>query len=244
MNNSLKNQPDLIYGVHPIQEALRAKRRKIQRVYTTKPSPKQWASIAAELNNRNIPIAYVTREQLTQRAGTTDHQGIVALVAPFPFRQKPFDSARHKALLILDGIQDPRNLGAILRSAYCTGIDGVIITQRASAPLTAAAFKASAGLAEHLEIMQAPSSAAAAIALQKAGYHLYLATFGGKSITDITFNAPLCIVIGSEGEGISPTIAKQGTAITIPQVSNSISYNASVAAGIFLFTVAHQLKKI
>lgn len=242
--STLKTSTDFLYGVHPITQALKAKRRKIYGIFTTRPTPKGWSQLETELKTRNIPISYLSRDQLTHRAGTSDHQGVIAAVAPFPFRHKPFDPQKQKFLLILDGIQDPRNLGAILRSAYCTGVDGIIITQKASAPLSAIAHKASAGLAEHLEIMQAPSSVAAAQVLQKAGYHLYLAAFGGQSLTTTQFESPICIVIGSEGTGISAPLLKTGTIITIPQKTKDISYNASVAAGIILFHASAQLKTV
>jgi 23S rRNA (guanosine2251-2'-O)-methyltransferase len=239
-----KPPSDLLYGIHPILQAIKAKRRKIYGIYTARPTPKGWTQLETELASKNIPVSYLSRDQLTHRAGTSDHQGVIAAVAPFPFRQKLFDPERQKFLVMLDGIQDPRNLGAILRSAYCTGVQGVIITQKASAPLSAIAHKASAGLAEYLEIMLAPSAAAAALQLQKSGYHLYLAAFGGKSLPEITFQAPSCIVIGSEGSGISHAVLKTGTVISIPQKTKDISYNASVAAGIIFFEVGTQLQTI
>jgi len=140
--------------------------------------------------------------------------------------------------VLLDEIQDVRNLGAILRSCYCSGVDGVIITKKGGAPLTAAAIKASAGLAEHLPIFIAPSSAAAVQELQKAGYTLYMAAFNGKNATKVEYQIPLCIVIGSESKGINPSVLKKGTVISLPQRTSDISYNASVAAAILLFLVA------
>ena len=145
---------------------------------------------------------------------------------------------------MLDGVQDARNVGAILRSAYCTNADGVIMIQKGAAPLNAAAIKASAGLAEHLEIFNAPSAPAAAAELKKAGYNLYLAIFDGTQAQKVTYQEPLCIVIGGEGFGISKEILKSGTHVTLPQKRNDISYNASVAAGILLFLVATQKGRI
>ena len=240
----IKTASEIIYGINPIQELLKAKRRKIYGIYTTRPTPKAFVKLEAEFKARNIPIKYVSRDQLTRQAGTSEHQGIIALASPFAYRSKPFDPARHSFLLLLDGIQDPRNLGAILRSAYCTGVDGVIITQKSSAPLNAVALKASAGLAEHLEIMKSPSPVNTAQELKKNGYQLYVAAFDGQNILDTSFKLPMCIVIGSEGEGVSPSLIKLGTTITIPQKRADISYNASVAAGIILFYTATLQKKI
>lgn len=244
MEKKNKPQGELIYGIHPVIEALKAKRRKIISIYTTRPTPKAWAKIEELFPARPIPIQYVERDVLTNMAKSNEHQGIVAWVQSFPFRSKPFDPARHKFLVLLDGIQDPRNLGAILRSAYCTGADGVILTQRGAAPLTAAALKASAGLAEHLEIMVAPSAQLAVQQVKEAGYALYLAAFGGKSALEIQYQMPLCMVIGSEGEGIMPSILKAGIQVTLPQKTKDISYNASVAAGILLFLIGTQQGKV
>lgn len=235
---------ELIYGLHPVIECLKAKRRKLITLYTTKPVPKAWSKIEKLMPKYPVNIQYVKRDVLAKMAGTTDHQGIVAWVNSFPMRKKFFEPTKQKFLLLLDSIQDPRNLGAILRSAYCTGVDGVIICQKDSAPLNAVAFKSSAGLAEHLEVYQAVSSAAAVQELQKAGYNLYLAALGGKKATDIQFNGPLCVVIGNEATGIKRQLLTTGTKVMLPQRTSDISYNASVAAGILLFSVATQQKVI
>jgi 23S rRNA (guanosine2251-2'-O)-methyltransferase len=230
---------ELVYGIHPITELLKARRRKIVNLYTTKPEPKAWKTISP-LVPSYLKVQYVTREALANIAQTTDHQGIVAWVAPFPFQKKEFEPQKTSSLLLLDGIQDPRNLGAIIRSAYCTGIEGVIITTKNSAPLNAVALKSSAGLAEHLQIQQVPTAKAAAQQLRKAGYHLYLATLNGEDATTVSYEKPLCLVIGSEGVGISKDMLDQGTRVTLPQRVSDISYNASVAAGILLFLIAQK----
>ena len=232
-----------VYGVHPIIELLKAKRRKIFTIYTTKPVPKAWDQIAPLLQ-RETQIQYVAREILTRMAGTTEHQSVVAWAAPFILRTKFFNPAKSPVLVLLDAIQDPRNLGAILRSSYCTGVDGVIICDRQGVSLTATVLKAAAGLAEYLEIYQTTSVTAAVQELKKAGYAIYLAAFGGQDATCVSYKAPLCIVIGNEGTGISKAILGSGIQVTLPQRSSDISYNASVAAGILLFIIAHQHKKI
>lgn len=175
---------------------------------------------------------------------TTDHQGLVAWVKDFPLRKKPFNKDKQKFLVMLDSIQDPRNVGAILRSAYCAGVDGVVMTKKDSAKLNATVFKSAAGLAEHLEIFVASSAQSAAQELKNAGYNLYLAAFGGKKATGCDFKQPCCIVIGNEGVGISKSIYKYGQQVTLPQKTNDISYNASVAAGILLFLAGTLHKRI
>lgn len=242
--NNSKIQTELIYGIHPILELLKAKRRKLLTLYTTKPEPKAWDQIRPLLTSTTV-VRYVTRQALTNTAQTTDHQGFVGFAGPYQFRKKPFESAKQSFILMLDGIQDPRNLGAILRTAFCTGVEGVIITKKNSAPLNAVVLKASAGLAEYLEIVEAPSAKAAAQELIKAGYALYLATVDqSKPAQEIEYQLPLCIVIGSEGAGISPEISSMGLHVSLPQRRSDISYNASVAAGILLFLIGTQHKKI
>ncbi len=242
----MKKQKDkgyeLIYGVHPLQELLKAKRRKLVMLYTTKPTPKSWRSIEPLLSSLT-QIQYVGRDVLNRMAQTTDHQSLVGLATPFIKRKKFFDHEKSPFLLLLDSIQDPRNLGAILRSAYCTGVDGIITCGKNSAPLGATAFKSSAGLAEHLDIFEAPS-AAAALELLKKKYAIYLATLTGKDATDIKYDKPLCLVIGNEATGISKSLLTQGTQIRLAQRTSDISYNASVAAGILLFLIADQIGTI
>lgn len=231
---------ELIFGIHPILELLKAKRRKLVILYTTKPGPKGFQNIE-QLLPKSVQIQYVDREVLTRLAGTTDHQGIVAYAAPLVIRKKFFEPERQKYLLMLDGIQDVRNLGAILRSAYCTGVDGVILVKKQAAPLNAAALKASAGLAEHLEIYSAPSSQAAVHELKKAGYNIYLAVVEkGTDATQVEYKKPLCLIIGSEALGIAPELRQSGQLITLPQRTPDISYNASVAAGILLFLISQK----
>jgi 23S rRNA (guanosine2251-2'-O)-methyltransferase len=244
MKQTQKVQGELIFGIHPVVEAIKAKKRKLLTLYTTRPEPKGWQQILDALGDKKIPIQYVERTVLTRMAETTDHQGIIGWVMPFIFKKQMFDPVKHPILLMLDGIQDPRNVGAMLRSAYCTGVDGVIMIKKGSAPLTATALKSSAGLAEHLDIFLVGSAQEAVLLLKKAGYTLFLATFNGTNATQVLFVPPLCLVIGSEGIGVSRAILKEGTAITLPQRLKDISYNASVAAGILSFLVATKVGKL
>ncbi len=234
---------EFVYGIHPILELLKAKRRKIVTIYTTKPQPKAWDSIA-KLLSKETQIQFVQRDVLQRIAQTTDHQSVVALATPFVIRKKFFDPARSPLIVLLDSVQDPRNLGAILRSCSCTGVDGVIICGRQSAPLNAVALKSAAGLAEHLEIYEATTAQAAIQELKKAGYAIYLATLDGDDATSVAYTQPLCLVIGNESTGIARNLLSSGEQVRLPQRANDISYNASVAAGILLFLIAHSTHKI
>ncbi|MCL4229856.1 RNA methyltransferase [Candidatus Dependentiae bacterium] len=244
MNKSSKQvQGELIYGIHPVVEVLKAKRRKVISIYTTRPEPKSW-SLVAKILPKHVQIQYVAREVLNKMAETTDHQGVVAWVQPFVLRKKFFDPNNQRYLLMLDGIQDTRNVGAILRSAYCVGVDGVIMCKKGGAPINASTLKASAGLAEYMEIYEAASPESAVQLLKDVGYTIYLATLGGENARHSTYQEPLCLVIGNEAVGISKSILKSGKQITLPQRMPEISYNASVAAGILLFLIGTQSNKI
>lgn len=243
-----KKQPvkysNFIYGVHPILELLQSKRLKIGAIYTLKNPIKSWSTIA-KLIPSHIPVSMVTRETLDNITGTKEHQGVLAFVADFPFSQAIFTPEKQKFVILLDEIQDVRNLGAILRSAYCTGVDGVILVRANAASLTAAAIKASAGLALHLPIHIAASVKSAVAELKKAGYHVYAATLdGSQSAAKVTFESPAVLIIGNEETGISADVAKLGTKILLPQRRPDISYNASVAAGILMYSIGLQLDKI
>lgn len=235
---------EMVYGAHPLIELLKAKRRKLISIYTTKPLPKAWDRIAPYLPKHVSNIQYVSRDILDRMAGTADHNGIVAWVSPFKYMAKIFDPTKKPFILLLDSLQDVRNLGAILRSAYCTGIDGIVLCKTKAASLTPAAFKASAGLAEHLDIYQASSLKQAIAELKQAGYNFYMAVLDGKNANEVDYKTPLCIVIGNEAVGITKDLQKMGTAITLPQRTPEISYNASVAAGILMFSVGSKIGKI
>lgn len=232
---------DLIFGVHPILEVLKAKQRKMISIYTTKPVPKCWPEVEKNLPKRPINIQYVDKHILTRMAGTEDHMNILAWVSSFPFRKKMFEPEKAPLILLLDSIQDVRNLGAIIRSAYCANFDGIVMCRGKSAPLTAAAIKASAGLAEHMPIYVASSIGNAISELKKSSYNLFMATLdpAGKDARDVPFTRPSCLVIGNESHGISKDVQKKGMLVTIPQRSKNISYNASVAAGIMMFLASY-----
>ena len=231
---------DLVYGVNPVVELIAAKKRRMVTLYTTEKMPAKIKSLISSKKLERTNLYTVTKERLTKIAGTSDHQGVVGLATPFIIRKKPFDIDKQKCVILLDGIQDPRNVGAILRSAYCAGFDAAIIPQRMSCPLNAVVLKSSAGLAEHIEIYQPPSQIYAVQELKKQGYNFYLGVLSDKSkdATIVDYKKSLCLVVGSEGFGVSKSILNCGVNIKIPQKLSDISYNASVAAGILMFLIS------
>lgn len=239
-NDTKTRQGELIFGAHSIIEMLQAKRRKLLSIYTTKQLPKAWDRIAKYLPKHVPNIQYVERNVLDRMAGTPDHNGIIAWVTPFKFAEKIFSPAQAPFVLVLDSLQDVRNVGAVLRSAYCTGVDGVVMCKSKSAPLSPATHKASAGLAEHLKIYQTSSMNHAVAELKKQGYNVYMAVLDGADATKVEYKTPCAVVIGNEATGIGPEVKKMGTAITLPQRTPDISYNASVAAGILMFWIGQK----
>ncbi len=232
---------DVVFGPNAIIEMLKAKRRRLFSIYTKKPLPKAWNRIQKYLPKSVPNIQYVTKNALDGLARTTEHKGIVALVSPFKYASKMFDPKKKPFIVLLDSIQDVGNLGAILRSAYCAGADGIVLCRSKAAMLTPTVFSASAGYAEYLDVYVAPSIGHAVQEMKKAGYTLYMAVMNGKDASQVEFKKPACLVIGNEAIGINKQVLKDGEHITIPQRSNEISYNASVAAGILLFLMAQKI---
>lgn len=235
-----KTAYEIVFGIHPLIELLTAKKRPVFEIYTTQPVPRAWNQIE-RLIPANVIIKYVQKQQLDHIAQTDDHQNVVALVKPLQIRSSAFDPIKHPFIVLLDGIQDTRNLGGIMRSIYCTGATGVIIPEKKSAPLSGATYKASAGLAEYVEIYKPATAYQAALELKKSGYHLYMAALGGKNALGIDYKKPVCLVIGNESTGISSEVLKLGEKVTLPQKTPHISYNASVAAGILLCSIATKI---
>ncbi len=239
-----KTVGELIFGLNPLIECLKAKKRKLISIYTTKPQPKGWVDIEKLLPPYNVAIQYVDRSVLSKMVDSVDHQGFVAWVQSFAYQKKFFEPAKAPFIVLLDGVQDPRNLGAIIRSMYCMGVSGIVLIKKGSSPLTAAAIKASAGLSEYMQVFVASSIQEALLLIKNAGYALYVATFGGKNMTEVPFAVPLCLVIGSEGFGVSQIVLREGIKVTIPQVSVEVSYNASVAASLIAFIITQKINKI
>jgi 23S rRNA (guanosine2251-2'-O)-methyltransferase len=235
---------DFVYGVHPVIELLRAKRRKISTVYTLKRPIKSWGSIE-KLIPAYAQVVCIDRFDLDKMAGTDEHQGILVFAAPFPYEKNMFTPEKHTFVLVLDGVQDVRNVGAILRSAYCTGVDGVVLCSRGGTLLTPAAVKSAAGLSEHLAIYVTPTIQDAIGKLSHQKYNIFLATLEkGERASDVEYAGPVALVLGNESVGISKDVMKKGTRVLLAQKRSDISYNVSVAAGILLHTIGIKIGAI
>lgn len=237
------NKEDIIYGINPINEIISANKRKIIKLFIQDPIPNEVFNILKKIKD-NVLITKQNKNSLNKFCESFDHQGIAALVEKRIYRKEMFECEKSPLILILDKIQDPRNLGAILRSAHCTNFSGVIITSNGGCVLTASAIKASAGLSEHINICIYNSTRNAINDATNNGYTVYLTLFDGKKINNIKPDQYSCIVIGNEGDGISKSLCSMGVGISIPQINNNVSYNASVAAAIVMYDYAIKLNKI
>lgn len=238
----MSNKVDLalVYGAHPVIEVLKAKKRKLMAIYTTQPQPKAWRRVTPFLEGRPVKVKFVSRQVLDRMTNGADHMGIVGVVAPMAFRKEIFKPKHNPRVIVLDGVQDVGNLGAILRSAHCAGFSGVVLTRKGCAPVTPATIKASAGLAEHLDIHISSSVQFALSGLKAAGYKIFMAVpEGGVDVREVNAPTPFCLVIGNEEKGIKKDLFDKGQLVSLPQVSPDVSYNASVAAGILMFNLAY-----
>lgn len=239
---------EILYGVNPVREALRGNRRAFELFVQQSGSDQRIARIVALAEEKGVPVRRRERADLERLAGNSHHQGLVLRVAPFTYTDlDDFLSARRGEgiplfVLMLDGIQDPQNLGALIRSAACAGAQGVIIPRDRACGITPAVEKASAGAVETLPVIRVTNLVQALDRLKQAGCWVYgLAGEAGNDIYLTDLRGNLVVVIGSEGEGIRPLVRKQCDGLlAIPHYGGVSSLNASVAAGIVLFEAARQ----
>lgn len=236
---------EILSGIHCVTEALRAGRRKIFEIYTAKPLPE---AIAAAAGAKGIPVVQKSKEALEKLAGSAQHQQVAARVAPFElsdFRgmlQKQADPAFPPFFLILDSIMDPGNLGALVRTAVCAGISGIIVPRDRSAPLTPAVSRASAGAMEHCAICRVTNLAAAIRELKKSGIWITgLDRKGHLSVYDADMTGACAIVVGGEHTGIRRLVAESCDNLChIPQIGPVNSLNASAAGAIAIYEAFRQ----
>ena len=241
----------IVYGVNPVLEALRAKRVRAVRLAAVS---RRTAEIRRFAEESGVPVVRVSPAALDRMAGGAAHQGVAADVAP-P-EAVSLDALigglrRPALLLVLDGIEDPGNLGAILRSAEAAGVDGVIRQTRRAAPLgpvekasagLGPVEKASAGAASHVRIVSVVNIARAVAALRAAGvWAVGLEADGDDLFRDIDLTLPTAFVVGSEGRGLRRLVRERCDRVaSIPMFGRVNSLNVSVAAGIALFEAVRQ----
>jgi len=242
---------EVLYGLHPVEEALRAGKRRFDHVLVARErQDARLERLVAEFRQAGIRVRQEPREQLTLAAKTPAHQGVVAMVRPQEFLAledlfTPDPSRKSPAprlILALDGVEDPQNLGALLRVADGAGVDGVLLTERRSAPLSAAAVKASAGAAEHLRIARVVNLVRALEDLKR--HNLWIVGLDERGPADydrFDFTGDCVLVLGREGAGLHDLVRRTcDHLLRIPMAGGVSSLNVSAAGAVVLYEAFRQ----
>jgi 23S rRNA (guanosine2251-2'-O)-methyltransferase len=232
-----------------VLELLRADSRRVEEIAVIAegrgPALQELLALA---KSRGVKVSFRTRDQLTAMAGTPHHQGVVARVAGASYSSfddllaLPAARGEPAFFLALDQVQDPRNLGAILRSAEATGVHGVVLPKHHSAGLTGAAAKSAMGAVEFVPVAREANLVQCLEAMKKEGVWIMgTVTGGGMAPWDMDLTGALCLVLGGEGEGLRPLVARScDLLITLPMKGRLGSVNVSAAAAVLCFEVLRQ----
>jgi len=240
---------DYIYGINPVKEGLCGRRQPLELFVDEKGGNKRVDDLLTLAKERGVPIRQRRRQDLDRLAGMPHHQGVVLAIEPFSFADLDDlvadwqASGRAGFFLLLDGITDPHNLGAILRNADAAGCHGVVITKDRSCGITNVVDKASAGAVEHLAICQVTNLARTIEMLKKEGVWVYglAAGEGAEPLFESKLTGHVALVVGSEGEGLRQRTRQLCDGLLeIPMTGGVSSLNAASAAAIALFEVVRQ----
>lgn len=239
---------DRLTGINAVREALQAQ-SSIDRIIIAKGRQDTRVEEIVQLaRKQSIPVRFEDRSQLDRLANSKDHQGVVAVVAARSTGSLEdvlahADPAGHGGIIVLlDGVEDPHNLGAIIRTSLAAGAQGVVIPERRAAPLTDTVARASAGALAHLPIARVTNLARAMEELKEAGYWLIgLDENADKTYTEVDYTSPVGIVLGGEGKGLHELTRKRcDFIVSLPTKGPVKSLNVSVAAGVVLFEAVRQ----
>lgn len=238
---------ELIYGYHPVREALRAGRRQITKIFITegKRLPR-FTDIRSLATAAQIPIRRLTQNDMDAMVGATGNQGVCASSSTFQcIHLEELLNNRHQEnplILLADQVVDPQNLGALIRTAYCAGLYGVVITKDRSAGPTPAVSKASAGAMEHISLTRVTNMVTTIKRLKQIGIWIAgLEGSTGQNIYTTDLTGPLALVVGSEQKGMRALVRKNcDLLLTIPQVGHIDSLNAAVAGGVVMYEAYRQ----
>ncbi len=240
-----------LYGIQPVFEALKSKTRPIEKIWVSYGrSGTGLQRILALASQQKIPVSFKDRASLDQKAGTTKNQGVVALFSPVStleletfFKQLPVGANRFFAFL--DEVQDPHNLGAVIRTGSAAGLEGILLPKHRASPITPVVVKASAGAVESVPIVRGGNAIYTMERIREAGILLIGADpQGGRAIYEEDLCQDICLVIGGEGKGLRPSLKKHCDAlVSIPMVGPIGSLNVSVAAGIIFYEVVRQRRE-
>jgi len=239
---------DRVYGRHPVLELLRSGSRRADEIAVLAGGAGPLSEVVALARRAGIKVSFRTRDQLTAMAGTAQHQGVVARVASADYVDLDMlldiPAARGQAafFLALDRIQDPRNLGALLRTAEGFGVHGVIVPKHHAVGLTDAAVRTAMGAAQYVPVAKETNLVSVLEVMKKAGIWVYGGTIGEGVVpwkADLT--GPLCLVLGSEGEGLRPLVARAcDVLLTIPMAGRVGSLNVAAAGAVLCYEIARQ----
>ena len=222
---------ELVYGRRAVREALHGRREVVELLVTERAARDGWG--------RKPKV--VPERTLTELAGTRDHQGVVARVEPFRYADAYELAAGEPLLVALDQVTDPRNLGAVIRSAEGAGATGVILPAHNSARVTPAVARSSAGAVEHLPVAVVPNLARYLNEVKGSRLWIYAADAGGPPMADTDLSGGLSLVFGAEGKGIRPLVRRACDAsVSIPLSGQVESLNVSVAAAVLLYEARRQ----
>ena len=227
---------EIIYGIRPVVEALKSRRRRVSEVLDSTGSEE--VSSAAG----SVPIRKAQRSRVDELARGGVHQGVVARVESYPYSSlEEILAAPQPLVLVLDGVTDPRNLGAVLRAADGAGASGVVIPKDKAVGVTAAAVKASAGASEHVRVARVTNLRRAVDSLKAANVWIYAAEAGGTDYAKLDLAGPTAFVLGSEGRGVRRLVreACDGT-VSVPMLGAVSSLNVSVAAAVLAYEARRQ----
>lgn len=235
---------EFVIGRHPVKEALKSD-REINKLFVQEgQGGRPIEEIIQLANKKKIVVSFVPKSKLDTLSDHQNHQGVVLSSSPVEYAtiDELFEVAEARDerpfFVMLDGIEDPHNLGSILRTADTTGVHGVIIPERRSANLTSTVSKASAGAIEHVKVARVTNLSQTIQELKERGLWIFGTDMNGTDYRDWNTDTPLCIVMGNEGKGISRLVKENvDELITIPMTGNMQSLNASVAAGILMYEV-------
>jgi 23S rRNA (guanosine2251-2'-O)-methyltransferase len=237
-----------VVGRNPVLEILKSE-KEIEKILVLKGELKGSINkIIGMAKDKNITIQYVDKNKLDQISGGSAHQGVAAFVAHYTYSsvEDILNKAREMDevpfILILDGIEDPHNLGAIIRTAECGGVHGVVIPKRRAAHVTETVYKSSAGAVEHMLIAKASNISDTIDKLKEEGLWIYGADVEGKDYYfNLELKGPIALVIGSEGKGLSRLVKEKcDFLLKIPMFGKVSSLNASNAASILIYEVVRQ----
>jgi len=244
------SQPELIYGLHAVREALRAGSRQLQRLLMLR-TDRQFAGLAQLAKAQRVPVHIEPPPTFDRLVPGGHHQGVVALIAAKSYDtteqilERAMTRGERPFLVLLDGVEDPHNLGAVLRTAEAAGVHGVFIPERRAVGLTSVVAKVSAGALDHISVGRVGNLIRLIQALKEAGLWIYGVDPSAEKLhTDIDMTGPIALVLGGEGEGIRPGVLREcDDHIRIPMQGRLQSLNVSAAAAIMLFEVVRQRRR-